>query len=105
MGSKLRRKTKLAPRLYDKRNTYQQIAQNIKISKSCFSDIFTSMQMINFYILYYEFDFSKKKVENFSEILRRHNTEYDDGGLISDEMEEKHRKGLGFDCWKEADKL
>lgn len=105
MGSKLRRKTKLAPRLYERRNTYQQIAQNVKISKSCFSDIFTSMQMINFYILYYEFDFSKKKVENFSEILRRHNTEYDDGGLISDEMEEKHRKGLGFDCWKEAMKF
>lgn len=105
MGSKLKKKTRLSPRLYEKRYIYSQIAKNVKKSNSCFLDIFTSMQMVNFYILYYEFDFSKKKVENYNEILRRHNKEYDDGGFTSDEMEQKHLKGLGFDCWKEAMKF
>ena len=102
VGSKLKRRTKLKPRLYENRNKYAKIAENIKISKNCFSDIFTSMQMINYYILYYEFDFSKKKVENFSETLTKHNQEYDDGVLIPDVLEEKIRTGLKFDCWKEA---
>ena len=75
---------------------------NAKKAEDCFSDIFKSMQMINFYILYYEYDFSKKQIGNFNKFMRKHNTEYDDGGRISQETEDKHLKYLGFDCFKEA---
>lgn len=85
----------------------EQKLKNTKLSNDCFMEVFCSMQLINFAVLYAPeeeggFNFTKQKIQNFNEILRRHNQEYDDGGLISTLVESTHKKKFGFDCYVEA---
>ena len=107
MGSKLRKRSILRPDGYEKRFERHKYMQNRKLSEKCFQEIFYSMQLINFAVLYMSeedggFDFTKTKLRNFNKIITRHNQEYDEGGFISTAVELDHKKKLGFDCYKEA---
>lgn len=102
-----KKKNKLRPKGYEEKFMKQTIARNKKLSDECFMEVFNSMQLICFTVLYAPadeggFDFSKQRLKNFNKILTRHNTEYDDGGLISTLVEQKHKENLGFDCSLEA---
>ena len=83
------------------------IYKHRRLSEKCFQEIFYSMQLINFAVLYMSkedggFDFAKKKLSNFNRIITRHNQEYDEGGFISTAVSIRHKKNLDFDCYKEA---
>lgn len=101
MSNKLKRKT-------TPKRSQQQIKHHIdwKLAEGCYSEIFTSMQLICFTVLYMSkedggFDFSKKKLQNFNNFLTLHNQENVDGVLSSKETEKSLRK-TGFDCELEA---
>ena len=107
MGSKLRKKRTLKPDGYEKRFAIHKHRQNARLSEKCFMELFYSMQLVNFTVLYMSvedggFDFTKKKLQNFNRILTKHNQEYDDGGFISTAVSLEHKKKLDFDCYKEA---
>lgn len=107
MSSALKKKRRFNPKGYEDRGKMQQIQKNKTLSEKCFTEIFDSMQLINFTVLYAPtedggFDFTKKKLQNFNAILTRHNQEYDDGGLTSTAMEEKFKEKFDFDCKLEA---
>ena len=107
MSSKLKKKKKYMPKGYEDRFKMQKRRKDIKLSEDCFMEIFYSMQLINFTVLYMAkedggFDFTKKKLQNFNKILTRHNTEYDDGGFAAKAVELSHKNKLGFDCYAEA---
>lgn len=101
MSSALKRKTR------PKRPARQPISdRDWKLTESCFSEIFTSMQLICFTVLYSDpedggFDFGKQKLKNFNDFLRKHNREIVDKLLDSRTTESKFRKA-GFDCEREA---
>lgn len=107
MSSALKKKRRFNPKGYEDRGKMQQIQKNKSLSEKCFTEIFDSIQLINFTVLYAPtedggFDFTKKKLQNFNAILTRHNQEYDDGGLTSTAMEENFKKKFDFDCRHEA---
>lgn len=107
MSNGLKRKRNFAPKGYEDRFKMQKVMYNKSLSENCFMKLFYSMQLINFAVLYAPteeggFDFTKQKVKNFNKILRRHNQEYDDGGLISTLVEKNHNDKFGFDCRLEA---
>ena len=81
--------------------TMQRIARHISESDNCFWQTFKSMQMSCFYVLYYDIDFSKQKLKNYNEILRKNNEKIKNVSTIRAE-EERFIKNIGFDCEKEA---
>ena len=104
MSSRLRMK---APKAHKEKRAMQKVMRNKALSEKCFVELFYSMQLINFSVLYAPaeeggFDFTKQKVKNFNRILTRHNQEYDDGGLISTAVEKSHKEKFGFNCRLEA---
>ncbi len=110
MSSKLKKKKKYIPKGYEDRFKMQKLRKDVKLSENCFMEIFYSMQLINFSVLYMAeedggFNFTKKKLQNFNRILTRHNTEYDEGGFAATAVELSHKKNLGFDCYAEAKKF
>ena len=107
MGSKLRKKRTLKPDGYEKKTAIHKRFKSVKLSERCFMELFYSMQLVNFTVLYMSkedggFDFTKQKLQNFNKIITRHNQEYDDGGFISTAVALDHKKKLGFDCFLEA---
>lgn len=107
MSNALKKKRTLRPDMYDKRNAIHEHRKNARLSEKCFMELFYSMQLINFSVLYMAtedggFDFTKKKLQNFNRILTRHNQEYDDGGFVSTAVSLDHKNKLGFDCFVEA---
>lgn len=107
MSNTLKKKTRLKPEGYRAKNAIHKQFKNAKLSETCFREIFYSMQLINFTVLYMSeedggFDFAKQKLRNFNKNITRHNQEYDDGGLISTAVSMDHKKKLGFDCYIEA---
>lgn len=102
MSSALKKKRRFNPKGYEDRGKMQQIQKNKTLSEKCFTEIFDSMQLINFTVLYAPtedggFDFTKKKLQNFNGILTRHNKEYDDGGLAATAMEKSFIEKFDFD--------
>ena len=101
MSSVLKRRTN--PKRPARQSTYDK---DWGFIEGCFSEIFTSMQLISFTTLYSEpedggFDFSKQKIQNFNDFMRKHNQEIVDKQLDSRTIEALFRKS-GFDCEKEA---
>ena len=102
MSNALRKKTrKLEPKNYEDKFTMQRIARHISESDNCFWQTFKSMQMSCFYVLYYDIDFSKQKLKNYNEILRKNNEKIKNVSTIRAE-EERFIKNIGFDCEREA---
>lgn len=102
-----KKKNRLKPKDYENRFEIQNFRKDVKLSEDCFTEVFYSMQLIVFIVLYMSkedggFDFSKQKLKNFNSILIRHNKSYDDKGFNSMAVEESHKKSLGFDCMTEA---
>lgn len=107
MSSALKKKKRFHPKGYDDLEKMQKVQRSKTLSENCFMEIFDSMQLINFTVLYAPiedggFDFTKKKLLNFNKILTRHNQEYDEGGFTSAGMEASFIKKFGFDCRMEA---
>lgn len=71
-------------------------------SDNCFYEVFKSMQMISFTVLSDTFDFSKKRIMNFADIMKRHNVEYNEGTFTADDKEKELEKKYEFNCKKEA---
>ena len=97
MSNALKKKNRMKPKGYENKFAMQKAKKNEAMSENCFMEIFYSMQLINFTVLYAPaeengFDFSKQKMKNFNKFLRKHNQEYDDGGLISTIVETSHKK-------------
>ena len=104
MSNKLKKKT--SSKEDTKQNSYDR---DFKLAKNCYSEVFTSMQLICLTVLYSEvedggFDFSKERIKNFHEFLTKHNQENVDGLLGLDEKEGSYRR-CGLDCEKEAEKF
>ena len=107
MSNKLRKKRILRPDGYEKKASIHKSYKNTRLSEKCFTELFYSMQLVNFTVLYMSkedggFDFSKQKLRNFNKLLTKHNTEYDAGGFISSAVSLSHKQKLGFDCFVEA---
>ena len=107
MSNALKKKNSLKPKDYDKRFAIQNYRRDVRLSEDCFTEVFYSMQLINVSVLWMSeedggFNFTKQKLKNFNNILIRHNQSYDDGGFMATEVEESHKKNLGFDCYMEA---
>lgn len=107
MSNALKKKRILRPEGYEDKAAMHKHFKNAKLSEKCFMELFYSMQLINFSVLYMAkedggFDFTKKKLQNFNRILTKHNQEYDDGGFVSTAVSLDHKKKLDFDCFVEA---
>lgn len=99
-----KKKTHFKPRGYEDKLYAAKVARHIKASDECFSAVFSAMQMSSLYVLFYDFDFSKQKLKNFNEKLRKNNVEIK--GLSYDgaqKAEDNIKKNLRFDCLKEAE--
>lgn len=106
MSNALKKKSKpMKPKDYENRFVYVDIQKRKALAENCFGEVFKSIQMTNLYVLYYIFDFSKQKIQNFNKIIRKHNTEYDLGIIKPQELEDKFKANIGFDCEKQAEKF
>ena len=104
MSNKLKKKT--SSKEYPKQSSYDR---DFKLAKNCYSEVFTSMQLICLTVLYSAeedggFDFSEKRMKNFHEFFVKHNQENIDGLLCLDEKEESYKR-CGFDCERLAEKF
>lgn len=52
MSSALKKKRRFNPKGYEDRGKMQQIQKNKTLSEKCFTELFDSMQLINFTVLY-----------------------------------------------------
>lgn len=103
MGSKLKKKKKkMQPLGYERQNllSHAEITRRTGIAKKSFSETFKSAQLINFCVMYDNFDFEKRKMTNFQKRFLAHNDLLDGPKLIQEEILIK--KAIGFDCEKEA---
>ena len=103
MGSKLKRKKKkMQPLGYepDKLLSHVEIVRRTKVAKKSFSKTFKAAQLINFCVMYDNFDFERRKMTNFQNKFLAHN-ELLDGPLLIKE-EKLIKQAIGFDCEKEA---
>ena len=100
MSSKLKVRS---PKENPKNKKYKQ---DRKFAEHCYSEIFTSMQLICVSTLHSSeedggFDFTVKKLQNFNKFTTLHNEENIAGKLKSKDTENKLRE-WGFDCEKRA---
>lgn len=63
-------------------------------------EVFKSLQLMNYYELYYDFDFSVKKLKNFNNMLAKVNEEMNRNKV--DIYTDKLKNNIGFDCYHEA---
>lgn len=63
-------------------------------------EVFKSLQLMNYYELYYDFDFTVQKLKNFNAILANVNLEMDRSKV--DIYTDKLKNNIGFDCYHEA---
>lgn len=80
----------------------KRINKNSSIYKDAFYEVFKSMQLSSAYAIYYDMDFSKEELQEFSKNLARHDEEDRYHKISEGEIKENIIKELNFDCKKEA---
>lgn len=78
----------------------QEINRRTKLAENSFSEVFRSMQLLNYTVLYYDFDFDKEDIKKFNENLRNNNE-----NLTREEFmiqEDRILKDYNFSCEKAA---
>ena len=103
MGSKLKKKKKkMQPLGYESEKllSHAEITRRTRIAKKSFSKTFKAAQLVNFCVMYTDFDFEKRKMTNFQNKFLAHNDLLDGPKLIQEEILIK--QAIGFDCEKEA---
>lgn len=80
----------------------RQVNQMKKVADFTFSKVFSSMQLLNFTVLYYNFDFDKEDIKTFNSHMIDYNNECldDDKEFFSEE--ERIFTQYGFSCHKAA---
>ena len=84
-------------------------SRDFKLADSCYQNVFTSMQLICFTVLYMSkedggFDFSKRNLQNFNNFMTTYNHMNISGELSSEQVEWNFKK-VGFDCEHEANRF
>ena len=101
MSNKLKRKT--TPKKSPQKKAYER---DWKVAENCYSEVFTSFQLICFSALYSApedggFDFTKQKLKNYNKFLHMHHEENIEGTLSLKETSVKFKK-VGFNCEEKA---
>ena len=73
-----------------------------KIALDVFHEVFKSMQLITYYVLYYDQDFSIQQVKNFNKFLAQHNEELRFHTNSVNKLEQIIKQNTGIDCEKMA---
>ena len=80
-----------------------EIARRTRLAKDVLHEVFKSIQLVAYYTLYYDQDFSKQQVKNYNEFLKQHNEEYKMYDIEAlEELSQKLKQNAGIDCRKMA---
>ena len=69
-----------------------------KIAEKAFSEVFRSMQLLNYTVLYYNFDFLKDDCKKFNANITKYNNECLDDVEAFRQEEQRIEKEFGFSC-------
>lgn len=79
------------------------IARRARIASDVIHEVFKSIQLVAYYTLYYDQDFSKQQVKNFNKFLKKYNDEYKMHDIDAlEELSNKLKENAGIDCRKMA---
>lgn len=80
-----------------------ELKRRTNLANDVFSEVYKSLQLITYYVLYYNQDFSKQQIKNFNKFLNKYNEEmqlYEKNKLY--ELDQQFKDNLGIDCYKMA---
>ena len=80
-----------------------EIIRQTKLGEDVHCKVFKAIQLITYYVLYYDQDFSKQQLKNFNKFLKKHNEEmkmHDIKALV--ELDETLKRNVNIDCRKMA---
>ena len=80
----------------------KQVERGKKIADKSFGEVFKSMQLLNFCVLYYDFDFDKEMLKNYNSNVRRYNNECLDSKEAFRNEEAKLLTDYKFSCVESA---
>lgn len=84
------------------RNISAEIERRTKIAERSFSEVFRSMQLLNYTVLYYNFDFDKEMVKKFNANITDYNNECLDDSEAFFAEEARILKDFAFSCERSA---
>ena len=82
---------------YDK-----ELNRRIKIAENSFSEVFKSMQLLHYTVMYDKFDFDKEQIKEFQKNIIDYNNECLDNKEAFFDVEEKLLTDYSFSCNKSA---